>query len=164
MVQYINKAYLLTGGNVGERLVYLQRAVELIGKSCGNVMNKSAVYETAAWGNTQQGMFLNQAIELHSSLNPSQLMSCLLKIEEELGRKRSEKYGPRIIDIDILLFNNEIFRGADLIIPHEQLQNRRFALKPLSDIAGDLVHPVLKRSVHQLLAECPDELEVKQID
>ena len=163
MMQYINKAYLLTGGNVGNRLIYLQQAVDLLGKSVGNVAKVSPVYETAAWGNTDQGAFLNQALELLTSLTPQELMSGLLKIEEQLGRKRSEKYGPRIIDIDILLFNDEVFRSPDLIIPHEQLQNRRFALKPLSDIAGGLVHPVFKKSIDQLLAECPDTLQVKQL-
>lgn len=162
-MEYSNKAYLLIGGNVGNKLAYLQLAVSLLQKQCGNVTAISSIYETAPWGNTQQDSFLNQALELQTSYNAGELMTRLLKIEEVMGRIRHERYGPRIIDLDILLFNEEVSNTKTLTIPHKELQNRRFALQPLSEIAPMLIHPVLKKSVIQLLDECPDDSEVKKI-
>jgi 2-amino-4-hydroxy-6-hydroxymethyldihydropteridine diphosphokinase len=162
-MEYINKAYLLIGGNVGNSLYYLNEAAELIQMDCGKVVNRSPIYETAPWGNTNQPAFLNQALELQTSFPAGELMTILLKIEEKMGRQRSEKFGPRIIDIDILLFNEEVHTGAELTIPHKELQNRRFVLQPLCDIAPSEVHPVLKKSIQELLLECPDNLPVKRI-
>jgi 2-amino-4-hydroxy-6-hydroxymethyldihydropteridine diphosphokinase len=120
------------------------------------------LYETAAWGKTDQPSFLNQALEIETELDAVQLMKQILEIEKFMGRERKEKYGPRVIDIDILLFNNEQYDLPFLEIPHPQMQNRRFALTPLAEIANDLQHPVLKKSIGQLLRECPDKLEVKK--
>ena len=120
------------------------------------------MYETAAWGKTNQPSFLNQALELDTSLTAAQLIRCLLKTEKMMGRVRVEKYGPRIIDIDILLFNNEIHNNHLLKLPHPEMQNRRFALLPLAEIAPDVMHPVLNKSIVELLNECPDLLEVKK--
>jgi len=161
-MQYTNKAYLLTGGNKGDRLLYLQQALDLLNEHGGKVVNQSPVYETAAWGNEQQSAFLNQALELDSMLRAGELMTKLLRIEAQMGRQRLERYGPRTIDVDILLFNNDVHDTPELIIPHPELQNRRFVLQPLSDIAADFIHPVLKKSISQLLQECPDELPVKK--
>jgi 2-amino-4-hydroxy-6-hydroxymethyldihydropteridine diphosphokinase len=158
----MNKAYLLTGGNLGNRKENLQRAKELIALHCGEVVKASSLYETAAWGNTDQPDFLNQALEIHTPFNAKQLIRRILKVEKKMGRIRKEKYGPRIIDIDILLFNLEKFNLPFLQIPHPQMQNRRFALLPLAEIAGDAIHPVLKKSIAVLLKECPDTLEVKK--
>ncbi|MEO5995312.1 MAG: 2-amino-4-hydroxy-6-hydroxymethyldihydropteridine diphosphokinase [Chitinophagaceae bacterium] len=162
-MEYINKAYLLIGGNIGNSLFYLGQAVALLQKKCGNVVNLSAIYETAPWGNTQQPVFLNQAMELHTEFTADELMPQLLSIEEEMGRKRDEKYGPRIIDIDILLFNEEVHISVELTIPHKELQNRRFVLQPLAEIAPLLIHPVLKKSIQQLLIECRDQLPVRKL-
>ena len=161
-MQYTNKAYLLTGGNQGNRLLYLQQALDLLNEHGGRIVNQSPVYETAAWGNEQQGAFLNQALELETASTAGELMTKLLWIEAQLGRTRLEKYGPRIIDIDILFFNKEIHAEPGLIIPHGELQNRRFVLQPLTDIAADFIHPLLKKSVSQLLQECPDDLPVRK--
>lgn len=161
-MQYTNKAYLLTGGNQGDRLLYLQQALDLLNEHDGKVVNHSPVYETAAWGNERQSAFLNQALEFDTTYNARELMTKLLWVEEQMGRQRLERYGPRTIDIDILFFNNGIYATPELIIPHPELQNRRFVLQPLSDIAADFIHPVLKKSVSQLLQECPDELPVKK--
>jgi len=120
------------------------------------------MYETAAWGKTNQPSFLNQALELDTSLTAAQLIRCLLKTEKMMGRVRVEKYGPRIIDIDILLFNNEIHNNHLLKLPHPEMQNRRFALLPLAEIAPDVMHPVLNKSIVELLNECSDLLEVKK--
>ncbi len=158
----MNHAYLLIGGNLGDREQQLSAARELIGRQCGSIISASSLYQTAAWGNTEQPDFLNQALEIATSLNARQLMRRILKTEKMMGRVRKEKYGPRIIDIDILLFNNEQYQFSFLKIPHPELPNRRFALLPLAEIAPDLLHPVLKKSIRQLLVECPDPLEVRK--
>lgn len=156
----MNVAYLLTGGNIGNRLQTLELARQAIEKTCGQIAQASPVYETAAWGLTEQNPFLNQALELHTQLQAHELLQGMLRIEQALGRIRDVKYGPRIIDIDMLLFNNAIINTANLIVPHPQLPNRRFALQCLANIAGEQIHPILKKSINQLLLECPDPLEV----
>jgi 2-amino-4-hydroxy-6-hydroxymethyldihydropteridine diphosphokinase len=158
----MNKAYLLTGGNLGNRQLNLQQAKKEIDEQCGKVINASSLYETAAWGNTKQPSFLNQALKVETSLNAKQLIRKILKIEKMMGRTRNEKYGPRIIDIDILLFNAETYDYDFLKIPHPELQNRRFALLPLAEIAAEIIHPVFNKTIAQLLNECPDELDVKK--
>jgi 2-amino-4-hydroxy-6-hydroxymethyldihydropteridine diphosphokinase len=158
----MNRAYLLTGGNLGDRKETLAKASDLINKHCGKIIKSSALYETAAWGKTDQPAFLNQALELDTSLTARQLIRCILKVEKMMGRIREEKYGPRLIDIDILLFNNEKHNYDLLHLPHPEMQNRRFALLPLAEIAADVIHPVFNRSITELLAECPDKLEVKK--
>ena len=158
----MNKAYLLTGGNMGDRLLNLELAKKEIAIQCGKVTQASSLYETAAWGNTNQPSFLNQALEIKTLLNAKQLIRCILKIEKMMGRTRKEKYGPRIIDIDILLFNTGIYDYTFLKIPHPELQNRRFALLPLAEIAEEMIHPVFNKTIARLLNECTDELEVKK--
>ena len=158
----MNKAYLLTGGNIGDRKVTLETAKKKIEKECGRIIRSSALYETAAWGNTQQSLFLNQALELETLMSAKQLIDRLLDIEKDMGRVRREKYGPRVIDIDIHLFNAEIYEYPHLKVPHPELQNRRFALLPLAEIGANLVHPVFNKTISQLLEECDDKLEVKK--
>lgn len=158
----MNKAYLLTGTNLDERLKNISKAAQLISEYCGNINKKSAVYETAAWGKTDQPAFLNQALELFTELNAKQLIRRVLKIEKQMGRIRIEKLGPRIIDIDILLFNNDQYQLPFLTVPHPELQNRKFALTPLAEIAPGLVHPMLNKTINTLLQDCPDRLDVKK--
>lgn len=154
--------YLLTGGNMGERKKNLEKARELISLHCGKILNVSSIYETEPWGNEDQPAFLNQALEIQTSLTAKQLIQKILQIEKMLGRIRNEKYGPRIIDIDILLFNNEEHNTSSLKIPHPEMQNRRFALMPLAEIAANIIHPVLEKTIVELLKECPDKLKVKK--
>jgi len=156
-------AHLLIGGNLGNRKENLAKAVSLINEQCGSLTRSSSIYETEAWGNTDQPSFLNQALEISTSLTARLLMRRVLRIEEEMGRIRKEKLGPRIIDIDILLFENEIHDLRFLKIPHPEMQNRRFVLVPLAEINSNLQHPVLKKTIAELLEECPDNLEVKKI-
>lgn len=155
--------YLLIGTNLGNRESNLARARNLIAQSCGNIVHVSNLYETAAWGKTDQPSFLNQALELQTELTPGTLIKELLKTETEIGRIREEKYGPRLIDIDILLCGAEIISDPGLTIPHPELQNRRFALAPLAEIAASAVHPIFQKTVSQLLSECKDGLPVKKI-
>jgi 2-amino-4-hydroxy-6-hydroxymethyldihydropteridine diphosphokinase len=160
----MNKAYLLTGGNIGNRKETLAKAFILIRQYCGNISGISSIYETAAWGKNDQPFFLNQALEIHTDLQPRQLLRQLLKIEKQIGRVREEKYGPRIIDIDILFYNDEVHNYPLLKLPHPEIQNRRFVLVPLAEIAAEFIHPVLKKTIEELLAICPDKLEVSRIE
>jgi 2-amino-4-hydroxy-6-hydroxymethyldihydropteridine diphosphokinase len=157
----MNKSFLLTGSNQGDREKQLARARELINEHCGRIVKQSHLYETAAWGKTDQPLFLNQALEIETGLNAKQLIRKVLRCEKMMGRIRAEKYGPRLIDIDILLFNNESYTFSFLTLPHPEIQNRRFALIPLAEIAPDEMHPLFHKSISALLKECTDPLEVK---
>ncbi len=159
---YMTKAYLLTGGNTGDREKNLLAAIVHINQHCGLITNSSSLYETAAWGNTEQPAFLNQALEIETELTAPQLMRRILKVEKLMGRIRKEKYGPRLIDIDILLYADEIHNYQLLKLPHPEIQNRRFALLPLTEIAPDIVHPVFQKTISKLLEQCKDELAVKK--
>jgi len=158
----MNRSYLLIGGNEGDRIAQLTTARAHISAAAGRLKRTSALYETAPWGKSDQPWFLNQALELETTQDATSLLGLLLGIEEKMGRRRSEKYGARLIDIDILFFNDAIIRGPGLVIPHPEIQNRRFVLTPLDDIASDHIHPVLGRSVRELLLACTDQLEVKR--
>jgi 2-amino-4-hydroxy-6-hydroxymethyldihydropteridine diphosphokinase len=158
----MNRVYLLTGGNVGNRQQYLQESARLIETDCGEITGRSALYETAAWGKTDQATFLNQALELSTTLPAGELMDVLLRIEQGIGRRRAEKYGPRIIDIDILLYGHAVIASPRLTVPHPHMAARRFALVPLHEIAAAFIHPVLHKTIAELLLECPDPLPVKK--
>jgi 2-amino-4-hydroxy-6-hydroxymethyldihydropteridine diphosphokinase len=158
----MNTVFLLIGGNVGRKEENLERARKLIAQHCGFIEQSSSLYDTAPWGKTDQPSFLNQALEIKTALTAKELMQQILGVEKMIGRERMEKYGPRIIDIDILLFNNEVYDDPSLSIPHPEMQNRRFVLVPLTEIAANLQHPVLKKSISQLLEECPDQSKVKK--
>jgi 2-amino-4-hydroxy-6-hydroxymethyldihydropteridine diphosphokinase len=163
MIQSVNSAYLLTGGNMGNRAGYLHDASADISRFCGKILRESSIYETAAWGKTNQPNFFNQVLLIETALSADELMKQILLIEEKMGRIRNEKYGARIIDIDILFFNDEIINTPILIIPHPEIQNRRFVLAPMNEIAPEFIHPVLLKNINNLLKECRDELNVKKI-
>jgi 2-amino-4-hydroxy-6-hydroxymethyldihydropteridine diphosphokinase len=158
----MNKAYLLLGGNTGNRLKNIDKARQNINGNAGTIIRTSACYETEAWGNTNQASFLNQVVVIQTTLDAPALMKAILQIEKKMGRTRTVKNAPRNIDIDILFFNKEQHHTTDLVIPHPQIQNRRFVLTPLNELAPGLVHPLLNKTIHQLLINCPDMLDVKK--
>ncbi|NCI50686.1 2-amino-4-hydroxy-6-hydroxymethyldihydropteridine diphosphokinase [Sediminibacterium roseum] len=158
----MHTAYLLIGGNMGNRSGYLQQATGLINEYCGNIVHYSSIYETAAWGVEDQPSFYNQALALETTLEPEALMQKLLDIEEQMGRRRTMKMGPRIIDLDILLIDELVISGRLLTLPHPALPQRRFALLPLNEIAAGIVHPVLHKTIARLLEECTDPLDVQK--
>jgi len=141
----------------------LSIAIKNIEKKIGKVYRKSSLYQTAAWGNINQPDFINQVIIVKSKLDAGICMERALTIENELGRVRTQKNAPRIIDIDILYFNKDIINLSNLTVPHLAIQLRRFALVPLNELSPNFVHPVLKKTNHQLLKNCPDHLNVKKI-
>jgi 2-amino-4-hydroxy-6-hydroxymethyldihydropteridine diphosphokinase len=158
----MNKIYLLLGSNMGNRQQKILQATHLIEKKIGSVIRQSNLYQTAAWGKTNQPDFLNQVIVIETTLNADKTMQTILSIEEKLGRIRTVKNAARTIDIDILFFNKEIIRQKNLIVPHPEIQNRRFVLIPLNELSPNFKHPVLKKNIHQLLKICRDKLDVKK--
>ncbi|MEI6946555.1 2-amino-4-hydroxy-6-hydroxymethyldihydropteridine diphosphokinase [Paraflavisolibacter sp. H34] len=160
----MNKVYLLIGGNMGDRRENLRRATEAIHRQCGRVTAASPLYETEAWGLEDQPPFLNQALEIATDLSPVALLQCTLQIEKTLGRQRLEKYGPRPIDIDMLLYENKVVDLPELQVPHPQMPNRRFVLQCLADLAPDYRHPVLEKTILQLLEACTDPLKVNRLE
>lgn len=145
---------------MGNRKLFLENALTKLREQV-SVLKVSPVYETEAWGNTQQQSFLNQAIEIETQCDAQTLLQIMLSIETEMGRNRTEKWAPREIDLDILFFNDAIIETKNLSVPHPFLHQRKFALIPLVFLQPTLMHPVLKKSVLQLLNECTDISEVK---
>jgi 2-amino-4-hydroxy-6-hydroxymethyldihydropteridine diphosphokinase len=158
----MNKVYLLLGSNQQDPQKQLKIAQQSIIRKIGRINRRSAIYQTAAWGNTDQPDFLNQVIIIQTKLTAVQTMQTILQIEKEMGRLRTVKNAPRIIDIDILFFNKEVINTAELIVPHPQLQNRRFVLVPLNELSPNFKHPALKKTIHHLFIHCTDKLNVKK--
>ncbi len=158
----MNKAYLLLGSNMGNSQALLIQAITLIRNNCGEVITLGSLYATKAWGNENQPDFLNQAILIHTKISAPNLLNVLLNIEKEMGRSRTIKNAPRLIDIDILFFNDDVINLPELTIPHPLMDKRRFVLAPLFELIPSYIHPVLHKTIEQLLIECPDKLNVKK--
>jgi 2-amino-4-hydroxy-6-hydroxymethyldihydropteridine diphosphokinase len=156
-----NQAYLSLGSNVGDRAANLETAIDRLGR-LGKVVTVSSFYETEPVELTAQPWFLNCALQLDTEKTPRQLLSEILAIEQEMGRRRQQSKGPRTIDIDILLFGNSIIQVEGLTIPHPAMQQRRFVLEPLMEIAPEAMHPVSQRTVRQLRDALPAGQEVKR--
>ena len=153
--------YLLLGSNLGDRLQIMRAARKLIAMEIGHIVSASSIYETAPWGVLDQPSFLNQVLEVATEMTPEEVLRIILDIEHELGRIRYERWGARVIDIDILYFESLVVDTARLTIPHPRLHERRFTLAPLSEVAPNFIHPILNKNSEQLLAECIDTSEVK---
>lgn len=157
-------AYLLLGSNLGNRQDILRTAVAQLHQLAGPLVAQSSLYETAAWGLTDQPAFLNQAVAVATALPPEALLAACQQVEQQAGRTREIRWGARTLDVDILLYGQEIIDTPTLQVPHPRLPERRFALMPLAEIAPEVVHPGLSRTVAELLAVCGDELGVERVN
>jgi 2-amino-4-hydroxy-6-hydroxymethyldihydropteridine diphosphokinase len=155
--------FLLLGTNLGDRTSNLDRARQEI-SAIGDIKATSSIFKTAAWGKTDQPAFYNQVIKISTFLAPVILLEKILSIEAVMGRVRDEKWGPRIIDIDILFFDDKIINTSALTVPHPGIPDRMFTLLPLHELAPLLVHPVLKKNISTLLKESTDTLEVERLE
>ena len=155
-----NKVFLGLGSNLGNRAENLLMAQKLIEDKVGKTLSKSSIYETAAWGITEQNAFLNQVLEIETIFSPNAVLHLVLKIEKDMGRIREIKWGERSIDIDVLYYNNEIISTENLTVPHPFIQERKFVLVPLCEIAAAFIHPKLKKSNLELLKNCQDSGEI----
>jgi 2-amino-4-hydroxy-6-hydroxymethyldihydropteridine diphosphokinase len=161
--QYIN-VYLSIGSNEGDRKANLLQAMSLIDKNIGKIARKSHIYETEPWGVEKQDAFLNMVVMANTTQDPRQMLEAITKIEREMGRVRREKWGPRLIDVDILFYGKRVIRDKGLEIPHPEIAERMFVLVPMMEIAADLEHPVLKKPIDQIYMDCKDLSEVVQLD
>ncbi len=160
----MNKLYILLGGNLGDKRKFFSEVRNKLNEQLGEINAQSPIYETEPWGFESSEIFWNQALEISTQLSPEEVLVQTQQIEFELGRiRKSDQYDSRIIDIDILFFDEQIINLENLIIPHPRLQERKFALVPLCEIAPDLIHPVFQKSIRQLLAECADALKVRKL-
>lgn len=154
---------LLLGANLGNREQTLRQAIGLLAEQVGDVVRQSGLYETAPWGVTDQPAFLNQVLTIQTQLEPEAVLDRTQAIEQALGRVRLEKWGARLIDIDMLYYEQRVLQTERLTLPHPYLHQRRFTLAPLAEVAPDFVHPVLHKTTLALLAECADTSEVVRL-
>lgn len=160
----MTKVYLLLGGNLGDKEKIFSEARINLHNLIGEITAQSAVYETEPWGFESTDLFWNQVLEIVTSLSPEEVLRKTQQTELELGRiRKSNQYDSRIVDIDILFYGEEIVELPTLIIPHPRIQERKFVLIPLNEIAPDLKHPVFQKTISQLLSECADELRVEKV-
>jgi len=153
--------YVGLGSNLGDRLANIRKAIELMKEERIEIIKESSIYQTEPVGYKQQGWFLNSVVKGRTDLSPKGLWKRLEKIEKSMGREREIKWGPRIIDLDILFYGNKVVNGKELRIPHSELHKRRFVLVPLEEIAPKFVHPVFKKTVSELLRDLKDNSQVK---
>ena len=159
----MNFVFLQLGSNIGDRVLMFDKAKNLIKQKIGAIIKQSSIYETQPWGFNTDDLFLNQVLLVETKIQPDELLEIILNIEVALGRvRKSDKYESRLIDIDILFYDNLIINNEKLIIPHPLIQDRLFVLEPLNEITRDFVHPVLKKTINELLLKCDDKLKIKK--
>ena len=160
----MKKVFLGIGTNLGDREGNLEQAVARIEEYIGTVLKSSSIYETEPWGFHAKNEFLNMVVKVETELTPSGILGRILMIESLLGRVRDKKqYTSRLIDIDILLYEDKIIDEESLKIPHPLLHKRKFVLVPLCEIESEMIHPVLNKSIAELLESCEDQSEVKKL-
>jgi deoxyguanosine kinase len=161
----MESVYLGLGTNLGDKTTNLEIAIDKISSFIGTIVMKSSIYETDPWGFESPDKFLNMVVEVKTTLNPCGVLGKLMMIEVQMGRTRKGTgYSSRVIDLDVLFYGSLVFATKGLTIPHPALPERRFVLVPLNEIAPRFVHPVLKKSIKELLDECKDTGEVRNID
>ena len=151
----MSEAYIGIGSNLGNRKQNCENAISLLKENRITVLKRSTMFETAPWGIKDQPKFINMAIKIDTILEPENLLSLLKEIESAIGRTQTFRWGPRIIDLDILLYDNSIINTNTVKIPHPGIKDRDFVLRPLSEIAPEKIHPVFKKSIKKLLDELP---------
>jgi 2-amino-4-hydroxy-6-hydroxymethyldihydropteridine diphosphokinase len=161
----MNRVYLLLGSNLNDRNHLISQSRKLVNEMIGEIISSSSVYESDPWGFQSENKFLNQVLHVDSRLDPYQVLDQIIEIEESLGRKRDTVLGyqSRIIDIDILFYNNLVIQNERLIIPHPRIHERMFVLIPMNELAEGLIHPVLNKTIGQLARECTDKGRVDKL-
>jgi len=153
---------LSLGSNIGDRGANLDQARHLLEMRGVEVLKSSSLYETEPYGISEQPDFLNRVLLVHANQTADELLKTCLQIETDMGRVRTEKNGPRIIDIDVLFYKDIVLEKEHLTLPHKGIATRRFVLQPLNEVAGHQIHPIFGKTIQELLAQCTDELQVKK--
>jgi 2-amino-4-hydroxy-6-hydroxymethyldihydropteridine diphosphokinase len=160
----MNKVCLSIGSNLGDRALNLKKSIECLINTVGQISAISSIYETEAWGLINQPSFYNLALIINSKFNPFEILEFTQKIEIDLGRIRKEKWGERVIDIDIVFFNDEIVDTNNLTIPHPRMADRKFVLVPLDEIIPNYIHPIFNETIASLNRICTDKLNASKLN
>ena len=161
----VKKVVLLLGGNLGNTRKIFSEATDILASGLGKITARSALYRSGAWGYHSDNLFLNRVLIFETDLDEKKIIKICLETEEKLGRKRpaGSDYADRLIDIDILYFGKRVINTPELTVPHPKLQERRFAMLPLTELIPEFIHPVLKKSQKTLLSLCPDKSHVEKL-
>jgi len=158
------RLYVLLGGNLGDKRKVFSEASAMLLEQVGKITAQSAIYETEPWGFESADYFWNQVLEFSTALSPEEVLHQTQQIEFLLGRTcKAVQYDSRIIDIDILFYGDQVIESDNLTVPHPRIQERKFVLVPLCEVAPELMHPVFHKNIQQLLSECPDPLKVERV-
>ncbi|MFB3042576.1 MAG: 2-amino-4-hydroxy-6-hydroxymethyldihydropteridine diphosphokinase [Candidatus Poribacteria bacterium] len=162
MSPHLPTAYISFGSNVGDRLVHINQALQYLSEADGILLTKvSSLYETEPVGYEEQDWFLNGVVAVETGLSPRQLLKVLQQIEKRIGRQQRKRWGPREVDLDLLIFEQRCINTPDLIVPHPEMHQRRFVLIPFAEIAPDTIHPILRQNIQTLLDDLPTEKDVQ---